>query len=59
VFHLYFDVLLFYLLQMLTVFQSNKPAFNFYRHIGFEVDAQDPSNFGMFEEDYFIMSRKC
>ena len=44
---------------MLTVFQSNKPAFNFYRHIGFQVDAQDPSNFGNFEEDYLIMSRAC
>jgi ribosomal protein S18 acetylase RimI-like enzyme len=43
---------------MLTVFQSNKAAFNFYRRIGFEVDEQDPTNFGSYEEDYMIMSRQ-
>ena len=43
--------------QMLTVFQSNKAALKFYHKIGFEVDEQDPSHFGMHEEDYMIMSR--
>ena len=42
---------------MLTVFQSNKAAFHFYRKIGFDIDEQDPSHFGSYEEDYRIMSR--
>ena len=44
---------------MLTVFQSNEAAVNFYKRIGFEVDESDPSNFNCHDEEYMIMSSTC
>lgn len=44
---------------MLTAFKNNTDAIAFYRRIGFATDDVDPSEYGIDDVDYIILSKLC
>ncbi|GAA5864487.1 hypothetical protein JCM3774_005143 [Rhodotorula dairenensis] len=44
---------------MLTAFKNNSDAIAFYRRIGFATDEVDPSQYGIDDVDYIILSKPC
>ncbi|KWU43636.1 acyl-CoA N-acyltransferase [Rhodotorula sp. JG-1b] len=44
---------------MLTAFKNNTDAIAFYRRIGFATDEVDPSEYGIDDVDYIILSKLC